>query len=192
MAEAQDLHVVVTLTKKCPKCLRELSTTEFCKDKTHRLGRTSHCKDCARATGKAWHSKNAAYVRERNRRYVQTHRERHNQNGQRWAKNNPEKYARMRLKSTIKRFYGMTLEEYGALVVISENRCGICSKACPKGRRLPIDHDHSTREVRGLLCPQCNTLLSKVEECPDWLVKAQAYLMNPPAKQVSVPKLEVA
>jgi hypothetical protein len=52
-------------------------------------------------------------------------------------------------------------------VIIFEYQGGVCY-ACHqpepvKGRRLSVDHDHSTGEVRGLLCSRCNPLLGKIE-----------------------------
>lgn len=49
-----------------------------------------------------------------------------------------------------------TREDYEALFTAQGGRCALCRRASPS-RRLAIDHDHRTGEVRGLLCPD-----------PDW------------------------
>ena|SRR3990167_1951694 len=59
----------------------------------------------------------------------------------------------------------------------------LCSQGCQLCGRTAnprIDHDHVTGQVRGCLCPRCNTLLAALELGPSWLKKAKAYLKNPP------------
>jgi hypothetical protein len=42
--------------------------------------------------------------------------------------------------------------------------CAICREACRTGRRLAVDHDHSSGRIRGLLCFRCNTSLARYEQ----------------------------
>lgn len=51
----------------------------------------------------------------------------------------------------IERQYGLTGEEYDALFKYQGGRCAICRRK-PRTKRLAVDHDHRTGEVRGLLC----------------------------------------
>ena len=55
-------------------------------------------------------------------------------------------------------------------------KCAICSKECPTGRRLAIDHNHETGIVRGLLCLKCNTALGAVNDNVGTLKKMISYL----------------
>ena len=41
--------------------------------------------------------------------------------------------------------------DYDALMTLQEGRCYLCRRPAHK-RRLAVDHDHATDEVRGLLC----------------------------------------
>jgi len=52
---------------------------------------------------------------------------------------------------------GLTLDDYERLLAAQGGVCAICKRP-PKqgGRRLHVDHDHSTGSVRGLLCFICN------------------------------------
>jgi len=85
--------------------------------------------------------------------------------------------------------YGLSPDEYVALVEWSGNRCYICGRA-GGGKRLAVDHDHRSGVVRGLLCVSCNHyLLGKVaHDNPDRLAelagRAVEYLRNPPAPSI--------
>jgi len=51
----------------------------------------------------------------------------------------------------------------------NDGKCWICGAPPPDGRfkRLHVDHDHSTGQVRGLLCPKCNWTVGFIEVHPD-------------------------
>jgi hypothetical protein len=54
--------------------------------------------------------------------------------------------------------------------------CAICQKPPkPGGRRLHMDHDHKTLQLRGLLCFRCNRALPDYVTV-EWLERAAAYL----------------
>lgn len=55
----------------------------------------------------------------------------------------------------IEKVYGLTAAEYDALLEAQGGRCAIC-RGKPKSKRLAVDHNHKTGEVRGLLCSRCN------------------------------------
>jgi hypothetical protein len=59
--------------------------------------------------------------------------------------------------------YGVTEEEYRALLDAQEGRCAICRRR-PVNRRLAVDHDHNTGKVRGLLCYTCNHFVLRYVE----------------------------
>lgn len=57
----------------------------------------------------------------------------------------------------------LTVEEYDEMLLEQEGVCWICKRAPKSNRRLSVDHDHDTGQVRGLLCTKCNTTLGWVE-----------------------------
>ncbi len=57
--------------------------------------------------------------------------------------------------SHLLRNFGITLEDYQALLDKQNGRCAICRRL-PAKNKLAVDHDHDTGAVRGLLCPPCN------------------------------------
>ena len=70
--------------------------------------------------------------------------------------------------------YGLSVEEYEALVREQNGACAICKKKPP--RWFCIDHCHSTGVVRGLLCVKCNVGLGHFDEDPHLMRTATAYL----------------
>jgi len=60
--------------------------------------------------------------------------------------------------------YKLTVEQYDAILEFQGGVCYGCRMSEPvKGRRLSVDHDHTTGQVRGLLCSRCNPILGKFE-----------------------------
>lgn len=80
--------------------------------------------------------------------------------------------------------YGVTPIEYRAMYRAQGGRCFVCRKATGKAKRLGVDHDHLTTEVRALLCTgslnanTCNRLIAIYSR--DALLRAAAVLSNPP------------
>jgi len=73
------------------------------------------------------------------------------------------------------RRYGITRDTYNQMFAAQDGKCAICSVTV-KGKRLCVDHDHETGQVRGLLCDLCNTALGAVRDSTELLSKAIAYL----------------
>ena len=74
---------------------------------------------------------------------------------------------------------------YADAVLKFGSTCNICGKEettrsrnqeATMPRNLCIDHNHLTGIVRGLLCNDCNTGISKFKDNPQWLRAAALYL----------------
>lgn len=84
----------------------------------------------------------------------------------------------------IQRAYGLSRVDYLALFRAQGGRCYVCRKAAGKARRLGVDHNHLTGEVRGLVCTgsltptTCNRLIAYYSR--DALLRAAAMLSDPP------------
>lgn len=72
------------------------------------------------------------------------------------------------------RLYAHKDGTYDRLLAEQGGTCAICP-AVPKTRRLHIDHDHRTMEIRGVLCFRCNAIL-RVWITAHWLRRAADYL----------------
>ena len=76
--------------------------------------------------------------------------------------------------------YGITLIEYNTMLAQQNGVCAICNEynVDRKGthKRMPVDHDHKTGAVRGILCNRCNLLLGKAGDNIELLSAAINYL----------------
>ena len=54
-----------------------------------------------------------------------------------------------------KYLYGLLSGDYDEMLVAQGGVCAICRRP-PSDNPLDVDHDHTTGEVRGLLCHRCN------------------------------------
>ncbi|MFF2964278.1 endonuclease domain-containing protein [Streptomyces sp. NPDC057963] len=59
--------------------------------------------------------------------------------------------------------YKITLQQYRAMVKAQSGACAICGKTPDEGKRLAVDHCHTTGVVRALLCIRCNLNLGVYE-----------------------------
>lgn len=81
--------------------------------------------------------------------------------------------------------YGITTEQYNFMLQAQGGVCAICKTDEPGGRRSGrggsaehffVDHNHTTGEVRGLLCNSCNRVIGLVKEDVDTLKCMKEYL----------------
>ena len=82
--------------------------------------------------------------------------------------------------------YGITFAVYNALLEKQNHRCAICN-ALDTSSRLPgpkykhglvVDHCHTSKQVRGLLCHSCNTMLGACKDNPVTLQSGIDYLSH--------------
>jgi hypothetical protein len=74
--------------------------------------------------------------------------------------------------------HGITADEYHEMLTEQDGRCAICRLHPVSVGPLCIDHDHDSREVRGLLCLSCNTGLGDFKDNPYLLEDAAKYLFE--------------
>lgn len=59
--------------------------------------------------------------------------------------------------------YKLTHEQYVTLVEAQGGMCAICGNPPGTGKRLVVDHCHTTGKVRALLCTYCNVVVGIYE-----------------------------
>lgn len=81
-------------------------------------------------------------------------------------------------RAWLKYRYGMTPEQYDAMLGAQGFVCAICLETDPTGRRLAVDHNHATGVIRGLLCHPCNVSLGAFKEDTKRMKRAVYYLQH--------------
>lgn len=84
----------------------------------------------------------------------------------------------------IKRQYGITADQYDAMLAAQNGGCAICLRP-PREASLHVDHDHACcperkkscgKCVRGLLCEDCNRALGMLGDDRDRIKRVLEYL----------------
>ena len=151
---------------KCTKCKEIKSSSNFYPDKSKKLGIHTICKSCQKQQQKNYRKdpEKVLKLREVSRM---------------WRIENPERSKLSVRNATLKKKYGIGIEEYNILLEEQNFGCAICESTDTKvswSTNLHVDHDHDTGAIRGLLCQACNTSLGKMNNNPDLLRKAAEYL----------------
>lgn len=113
--------------------------------------------------------------REAASRWYYAHKERALANNKRWRDANKEYNLVRTWRQRLLRNFGMTPEDYAAMLSAQGGVCLICKNKCKRGR-LAVDHSHEAGRVRGLLCRQCNINLGHVEKLLRQLPSLLSYL----------------
>ena len=85
----------------------------------------------------------------------------------------------------MKHRYGLSIESWQDMVDAQQGCCALCDTYAIDPKKLKIDHNHETGQVRGLLCNNCNAGLGMFDENPYKLQKAINYINkhNPPKEE---------
>ncbi len=151
------------MIKRCRVCDQQKPITEFYKSKRTKDGYNNICKPCKR-------SYDDCHINKENKRKYNRERE---IKLQRWK--SPERQRDQRNRN-LKRRYDLTGEQYDSMLTDQQGLCFICKSTNKDGRGLSVDHNHTTNEVRALLCGNCNLIVGNCKEDPAILLQVIEYL----------------
>ena len=135
--------------KTCSDCKLSKPLDDFHKAKDRAFQRAARCKDCQAIYSATWYQENKERLKPNMR------------------------------KNSYARYYKITIEKYEVLLAEQNNGCAICTAPTgSNGKRLSVDHNHQTGEVRGLLCDDCNIGLGKFKDNSSLLANAINYLKD--------------
>lgn len=134
----------------CSKCREAKTEADFHKSRQHPNGIHLWCLACRRDSAR-----------------------------KRWAAD-PAAASAAHIRRAVKHRYGITWEQYEALVLAQNGKCGICGGTQLRGHggRLCIDHDHATGRIRGLLCTSCNLAVGYLADSAERAEALAAYLRS--------------
>lgn len=107
---------------------------------------------------------------ELNKKWREDNRDRTKNNRRAWNAANPELKKATDYKSHVWKTYGLTMDQLSDMLKSQSGACAnnMCRKPLELNTRTcHIDHNHSTGEVRGLLCARCNLGVGVLER-PDY------------------------
>ena len=78
-------------------------------------------------------------------------------------------------ESKVRKLYGISASEYGALLDLCEGACSICRVGLEPGG-LVVDHCHVSGKVRAILCFPCNWALGHFRDSPELMRAAADYI----------------
>jgi hypothetical protein len=87
-----------------------------------------------------------------------------------------EAYRRYRRAHHINKKFGLSTEQYDAMLAAQGGHCAQCPWPDKPYKRLAVDHDHKTGRIRGLLCADCNRGIGLFGDDPARLRAAADYL----------------
>lgn len=157
--------------KICTKCSEFKDLQEFNRDISKSDGRHTWCKECVSKI----HFQNKERNNKRGRDYYYNNREKclaYSNEYYSDPKNDAQK-----TNNRLLRTYGISLIQYENTLESQNGKCAICDKDQKNlKKKLYVDHDHETGEVRGLLCDRCNRGLGYFKENKSFLLRAIKYL----------------
>ena len=151
------MYILIGMEIQCTKCEQGKDSTEFRKRKGTRHGYQYWCRQCESEANK--------------KRYLPAIKK--------LKKPIDVKEVKRKAKERmLKHRYDITIDEYNQLYDNQGGRCKICGDRYILGttKGLVVDHCHTTMEVRGLLCGNCNTGLGKFKDDIELLNKAIEYI----------------
>jgi hypothetical protein len=160
--------------KRCKVCGELKPLDEFYRMTGMADGHRNDCKACNLAAKRARTALDPQANRDRVKRWQRANRDRYLAKQREYVESG--KKAESDRRSYLKRKYGITLEQYDAMLEAQGGVCAICREPRLKERTLHVDHDHETGEIRGLLCFRCNNALGDLRENYELFVKAADYL----------------
>lgn len=136
-------------TLTCNKCNQDKPKSDFYKESGNVRGYRYTCKKCE-LPARQKYAKHPANVK------------RATENRRRWVRKN---------------LYFFPQELYEKRLAEQGNVCAICGTDSPGGRgQFHADHDHKTKQPRGVLCHNCNVALGNFQDNPEILRAAIEYL----------------
>lgn len=140
---------------ECIGCKEFKISSEFWKHNRTGSGLHPRCKDCKKKEYNEKHDHKLDIAT----RFYHRHQKRLKQERK-------ENYDKLQKKAYhLKSMYGLSMDDYNALLEKQMNTCAICSTHFTELKKgLFVDHCHDTGKVRGLLCSACNSAIGLLKE----------------------------
>jgi len=136
--------------KKCAKCGVEKPIFDFGKQSHKKSGIRSRCLICSRNDSKIYRAKRLELQGDNLRKKL--------------------------VAVERKRLYGISQDDFDKMKLDQNHKCAICEEDLDNAKNTCVDHSHTTKKVRGILCAKCNFGLGHFKDSIQLLQSAQNYL----------------
>lgn len=153
------MYAELMRTKKCSACKEEKLLNCFYKRQASKDGLGIYCKECDNSKSNGYRLLKRKEISLQRKRFREANRE------------------TVRFQKIVSKFK-ISKEQYLSLLNAQNNKCAICGKGpeTERYKKLCLDHDHITGEVRGFLCNNCNRCIGLLNDNILILQKAVMYL----------------
>lgn len=136
--------------KVCRDCKQRKPLSDFYKHPDTHDGTGAYCKECSHRRCRA----------------------------QRKTPKGKEIWRAYRRKASLKRLYGISVDDYDRMFSEQGGKCAICGNRSGRSNiaTLNVDHDSVSGKIRGLLCNRCNLGIGRFQHNIQILKKAHRYL----------------
>lgn len=170
--------------KYCGACKQVLLKELFNKNRSTKDGFADWCKQCMVVYQRQWEQENQKKMQHYRKEWEIQNKQRRQAQHQQWYQDNKEsastqmkiwysdnrnKVLKTQKEYELKNKYNLSLDDYYKKFDEQNGLCAICGQ--PEVLRtnevinlLAVDHDHTTGEVRALLCRCCNLALRNIKE----------------------------
>lgn len=160
MNEADDILEELGINKKiCKECggsfLASTNKKQFCSKK------------CSKKTYR-YNNRDTINEKQRNKAKTNEYKEK--------RKIYHDKNPHIHKNQNLKKIYGINLNEYNLILKNQNYRCAICFKEEIANNKFHVDHDHTTKIVRAILCNKCNVGIGYFEENVEIMHNAINYI----------------
>lgn len=174
-------------SQKCCRCRKKKVLSEFWPS-------TNRCKDCCRSyrnapgskekrnkAAREWYKNNRDHAIREARLWRSKNREHY----RKWQKDYTQRRRRETKDWRLRRSYGITADQYDAMLRNQFGRCAICRcSLLREGRSAQaVDHCHQSGTVRGILCSRCNLSIGGLKHSISILLSAASYLFAAVSKE---------
>lgn len=153
-------YPVINGRKVCSDCGTEKEVSEFHKKAKSRDGICGYCKACSTIRHQKYYYEN----REELKRKIR--------------ENNKKPHVKMNKRNkNLLVNYGITEDVYQDMLKNQKYSCAICGVNQESlTYKLYVDHCHTTKKVRGLLCKHCNSAIGLFKDDKDTMINAINYI----------------
>lgn len=162
--------------KMCVRCSQYKINSDFRNNSEMKCGLHSYCRSCDREVKITYKKSIKGKLAEKKYASSEKGKKARKRSYDKARRENPN-FKTYFLRSRLKKYYNITVEQFNEMFSNQLECCAICIKHQSEFNRVfAVDHCHVTGKIRGLLCYRCNQGLGNFRDNIALMYKAIEYL----------------